>query len=178
MTEILAIWRFLRALPWKSIGTVALAVAMAISLWRAPWAEHRQKAKDAVVIAALNGTIANMKDASAKALALNDTYVGRINGLQGQITKEKNDAVPQRLADGSAAIDAYVRLHPAPKANPGSASQDNASGLPDAASAVHAPATEAIVSRADLDACNAAWVTATGLQDWIRAQASIDRNTP
>jgi len=27
----------------------------------------------------------------------------------------------------------------------------------------------------DLDACAQSWVVATGLQDWIRQQASIDR---
>lgn len=178
MPALATVWALAKGLPWKYITAALAALSLALLIWRSPWAEHRQKEKDAVVIAALNGTITNMKAASEKALALNDTYVGRINVLQDQITKEKNDAVPQRLADGSAAIDAYVRLHPAPKANPGNASQDHASGLPGTAGQADASANEAIVSRADLDACNAAWVTATGLQDWIRAQASIDRNTP
>jgi hypothetical protein len=173
--EWLVAWRLVR--PFLPYIAAAMIVAALLSAYG-----HREYGRGAdsrnAEVAALNGTIANMKAASEKALALNDAYVSRINGLQDQITKEKNDAVPQRLADGSAAIDAYVRLHPAPKANPGNASQDHASGLPGTAGQADASANEAIVSRADLDACNAAWVTATGLQDWIRAQASIDRNTP
>ncbi len=37
---------FLKQLPWKYIGAALAAIALAVLIWRAPWAESRQKAKD------------------------------------------------------------------------------------------------------------------------------------
>lgn len=165
----------LSKLPWKYIGAALAAIGLAFLLWQAPWAYRRgQHSRDAEV-AALNGTIANMKAASAKALADNEAYVARINGLQDQITKDRNDDQPKQIAAGNAAIAEYVRLHPAPKAHPGGTGQDHAPGVPDAPGQPDAPADQAVVPVADLNACNEAWVTATGLQDWIRAEAAIQR---
>lgn len=168
-------WTAIRSLPWKYIGAALAALTLALLIWRAPWAEHRQKAKDQIQISALNGTIANMKAASAKALADNEAYVARINGLQDQITKDVNNDAPKQITDGAAAIAAYIRLHPGPKADPSGAGKDRASGIPNAPGQPDAPTEEAVVSRSDLNACNEAYVTATGLQNWIRQEAAIPR---
>jgi hypothetical protein len=163
----------LSKLPWKWIG-VGLAV-LGLVLWIDHRGYQRGFHKRDPEVAALHGTITNMKASSAKALADNEANVARINALQDQVTKDRNDEAPKRIADGSSAIDAYIRLHPAPKADPSGAGKDYASGVPDAPGQLDAAAAQAVVSRPDLDACNAAYVTATGLQDWIKAEAALDR---
>jgi membrane protein implicated in regulation of membrane protease activity len=45
---IAVIWAVLSKLPWKYIGIFLAAFSLTLLVWRAPWAEHRQKAKDAV----------------------------------------------------------------------------------------------------------------------------------
>lgn len=171
---LLHIGRWLRA-HWQTLVVVGAVFALALTVWRAPWAESRQKAKDQAVIAAKQKTIDDMTAASAKALAENEANVARINGLQNQITKGRNDETPQRIADGATAIDAWIRMHPAPKVHPGSSGENHASGLSNTAAQPDAPGSEAVVSRDDLNACNTAYVTATGLQSWIRDQGAIQR---
>jgi len=172
MTALLVIWRFAR--PLMPYIAAALFLAGLLSAYGHREYKRGSASRDAEV-SALSGTIANMKAASAKALADNEAYVARINGLQDQITKDVNNDAPKQITDGAAAIAAYIRLHPSPKADPSGPGTDHAPGVPDSASQPDAPADEAVVSRADLNACNEAYVTATGLQDWIRQEAAIPR---
>lgn len=140
------------------------------------WSFNRGAHSRDAEVHALAGTIANLEDASAQAQLETHAYVTRINALQDQVTKDQENAKAVRLAAGSAAIDAYIRLHPAPKAASGSARQAGTPGVSSPASQPDAAPDAAVVSRADLNACNDAFTTAVGLQDWVRAQASIDRN--
>lgn len=168
----LLIWRTVKPfLPY--MAGIALLVGAYL------WLDHRSfnrgaHSRDAEVNA-LNTTIANMKAASAKALADNEANVSRINGLQAQITKDRNDEAPKQIAAGDAAIADWIRLHPAPRANPGSSGKDHASGISNTTGQPDAAIAQTTVPVADLTACNLAYVTATGLQDWIREQAAIER---
>lgn len=47
MTELIAAaFAVLKRLPWKQIALALAALALALLLWRAPWAESRQKSAD------------------------------------------------------------------------------------------------------------------------------------
>lgn len=155
---------------------IICALFAAILLYGAySWAYNRGAHSRDPEVASLHKQITDRDAASAKALADNEVYVSRINGLQDQITKDKDHDAQERTVAGNAAIAAYVLRHPA---HSGGSGADHAPGVPEAAGNPDDPLAQAVVSRADLDACNDAWVVAIGLQDWIRAQASIDRNTP
>lgn len=172
MSWALAAWRIAKPLlPY--ITAVAVVIAL-FAFCYSRGVNHGFHSRDAEV-AALQGAIDNMKTASAKALADNEANVARINSLQDQVTKDRNDDAPKQIAAGNAAIAEYVRLHPAPKANSSGSGKDNASGVPDATGKPDAPADQAVVPVADLNACNEAYVTAVGLQDWIRLEAAITR---
>lgn len=168
----LLIWRTVKPfLPY--IAGLALLVGAYL------WVDHRSFTRGAhsrdSEVTALNTTITNMKAASAKALATNEANVSRINGLQAQITKDRNDEAPKQIAAGDSAIADWIRLHPAPQANPGGTGKDHASGLSDTTGQPDAALAQTVVPVSDLTACNLAYVTATGLQDWIREQAAIER---
>ena len=45
MSAALAAWAILKRLPWKYIGAALAALALAILIWRAPWAERRENAR-------------------------------------------------------------------------------------------------------------------------------------
>jgi len=167
---LLGAWRFIRPLmPYIAAALVVLGLLSAYGHREYGRGKHSRDAE----VSALQGTIANFKAASAKAKADNEANVARINGLQDQVTKDKNDEAPKQLADARAALAAYVLRHPA--VHQGNAGQDQPPGIPDAPGKPDAAPSEAVVSVADLDACAVSYTTAIGLQDWIRREAAIDR---
>jgi hypothetical protein len=170
---IAAIWAVLSKLPWKYIGIFLAALSLTLLVWRAPWAEHRQKAKDAAVITALQGTITNMKAASATAKANNVAHVETVETKQDQVTKDHENDYPQLLADARSALATYKRLHPATAQ--GDAGRNSVSQVPDTTGKPDAADPQAVVSGADLDACAKDYVIAVGLQAWIRDQSAIAR---
>lgn len=166
-------WAALKSLPW---GKIAAALGALVLLYGAySWAWNRGSHSRDAEVAALTGTIANLKAASAKAKADNIAHVATVETKQDQVTKDHTNDAPNSIAIGNAAIAEYVRLHPAPKADPGSTGGAGLSQVPVAASQPDAAGTETIVPRSDLDACNIAYATAVGLQGWIRDQAAIAR---
>lgn len=167
--SILAIWRLAKPFLPTIVGAL-LIFAVIFGLWRAGYQTGFHK-RDAEV-ASLHKQITDRDAASAKALADNEANVARINALQDQVTKDKNDDAPKQLADARAALRAYILRHQAPASGPG---QDHAPRVPDTASKPDDASSAAVVPVADLDACAVAYTTAVGLQDWIRAEASIDR---
>lgn len=173
MPALSVIWAVLSKLPWKWIGIAVGLVALYFAIDGRGYSRGRHSRDDEV--GALSQTITDMKEASAQAERDNHVAVALINGLQDQISKDAANDYPTKLADARSALAAYVRLHPAPKAVPGDAGQGRASGVSDAPGQPDAAPTEAIVSVADLDACGQAYVTATGLQDWIRKEAEVPR---
>jgi hypothetical protein len=114
-----------------------------------------------------------MKAASEQAKAANTAHVQTVETKQDQITKDHENDYSTQLADARAALAAYKRMHPATAQ--GDTGHDPVSQVPDAAGKPDAAPDSAVVSGADLDRCAQAYVTATGLQDWIRGEAAIAR---
>jgi small-conductance mechanosensitive channel len=86
----------LKALPWKYIGAALAALSLALLIWRAPWAEHRQKAKDA---AALSAEHAKAEGFRANQMAL----TAALNHQNEAVTALKSEGV-KRVADGTKAL--------------------------------------------------------------------------
>lgn len=105
----LAAWEFLKGLPWKYIAIALAVLSLIVLVWRAPWAESRQKAKDA---AAYGKQIA--------ALTLDrDTHASNERVLQGAVDRQ-NVAIAAMKADGDQRIkDGAKALSEAQKANKG-----------------------------------------------------------
>lgn len=159
MPAILAI---LTKLPWKWIGIGLVVVGLLLAI------DHRgyqrgKHSRDAQV-AALTGTIANLKVASAQAAAENLAHVHAVEARNATIQKESADALTAQLADARAATRAYILHHPAPVAS--HAGEGGLSQPADPASPTIGPAQEAVVAVADIEACTDAFVIATGWQAW------------
>lgn len=168
---IAAIWAILSKLPWKWIGIGLAILALVIGIDHRGYQRgfHKRDAE----IAALNGTIANFKTASAAAKAKNITHVQTVETAQDAVTKGHENDKPNTVAIGNAAIAAYVLRHPA--TTQGDAGHDQLSQVPDAAGKPDGAGAETVVPVSDLAACNVAYATAIGLQGWIRDQAAIER---
>jgi hypothetical protein len=164
-------WSLLKKLPWKWIGLAVAVASILIAIDARGYSRGRHSRDDEV--GALGKTIDNTREASAQAERDNHAAIALVNGLQDQITKDKENDYPAQLADARSALAAYVLRHPAPAS--GDAGQGGASGISDPAGQPDDAATQAVVSVADLDACAQSFVTATGLQDWIRKEAAIPR---
>jgi hypothetical protein len=162
-------WTAIKSLPWKYIG-IALAILSAVLLvWRAPWAEHRQKAKDQAVIAALNGTISNMRAASDKAAADNKAKVAATQAADEQTRKEQTDALSTKLVDARAAVAAYLQRLRDAQAHPGSAGTGPIPQTAGTPSPANGAGESAVVPVADLQICAENTVKSQGWQDWYRA---------
>jgi hypothetical protein len=166
-----AIWAIVSKMPWRWIGAALALAALVFAIDGHGYSKGRHSRDDEV--AALGHTIIDMQTASAQAERDNHAAIALINGLQDQITKDKENDYPAQLADARSALAAYVLRHPAPSS--GNAGQGGASDVSDPASQPDAAPTQAVVSVSDLDACAQSFVTATGLQDWIRKEAAVPR---
>jgi hypothetical protein len=108
---IAAIWAVLSKLPWKWIGLGLAILTAALLIWRAPWAEHRQAAKDAVAW--------NAEHARAEGFRANqDTLTAALNRQNAAVAALKVDG-DKRVADGKTA------LAKAQRANAGLSDQAN-----------------------------------------------------
>jgi len=96
-------WTAIKSLPWKYIGAAVAALTIAILIWRAPWAEHRQKAEDQAVIAAVT--------------AQRDGYKANADQLKAALDQQ-NAAVAALKAEGDKrAADGKKALSDAQRAN-------------------------------------------------------------
>ena len=103
MMPIAAIWAVLSKLPWKYIGIFLAAFSLTLLIWRAPWAEHRQKAKDAVALAA--------EHAKAEGFRANqDKLTAALNHQNAAVAALRTES-DQRKADGQKALSEAVRAN-------------------------------------------------------------------
>lgn len=169
MSGLLMAWRLLRPLlPYIAAVLAVLGLLSAYGHREYGRGKHSRDAE----VSALNAKIDKMEDESAKAKARNAAHVETVETKQDQITKDSDDATATQLASVRAALAAYKLRHPAGQSYAG---RDPLPQVPSAPGEPDAASTETIVPVADLDACATAYVVATGLQDWIKAEAAIDR---
>jgi hypothetical protein len=108
MAEVAAAaWELARRLPWKWIGIALAAVAALTLIWRAPWAESRQRAADYAhfqpkLDRALHNIIV-LKGNQARLLAAIDRQNAAVSALKAEGDK--------RTADGKAALVAAARAN-------------------------------------------------------------------
>lgn len=164
---------FLRDLPWKWIGLGAGVVGV---LW---FTHHRGYqagvASQAPVITSLNATIANVRAASAKALADDLAHKQAVEARQDRISKESNDVLSAQLADARArADDLSRRLLAASATDSRGGAAAGVSSAPAAADPVAGPG-QASVMAADNIACAEAVTKAQGWQDWWRSVSQVAR---
>lgn len=102
MTAILVAWRFLKPfLPYIASGVAILALA--ILLWRAPWAEARQKAKDDVTIANLRTNV--------------DTLTANLRGAQDSLAQQERAILAVQAAGNAKVAEGNANYAKAQKAN-------------------------------------------------------------
>jgi lipopolysaccharide export LptBFGC system permease protein LptF len=100
---IAVIWAVLSKLPWKYIGIFLAAFSLTLLVWRAPWAEHRQKAKDAVALSA--------EHARAEGFRANqDKLTAALNHQNTAVAALKAEG-EQRKADGKKQLSEAVRAN-------------------------------------------------------------------
>ena len=100
---VAAIWAVLSKLPWKYIGIGLGILAAVLLVWRAPWAEHRQKAKDSVALAAEHARAEGFK---ANQIAL----TAALNHQNDAVAALKSEG-DKRLADGASALKAAQKAN-------------------------------------------------------------------
>ena len=157
-----AIWRWLWANPARIFAALALAMAvLAYTQHRAATA-NAQKAR--AIQAGWDADRASAKLAKAQAEA-------RYRSL----AHDADQAHAADLAQGSAALAAYIAAHrvqPAPQANPARAAQGGNPAVPAIApaQAIVAPVS---VSEADLRTCDADYAYARAAYDWAKNLAKV-----
>lgn len=163
-----AILTALRALPWRWIAAAALMLAA----WA--YADHRGYrrgvASQQPAIAALETTIANVRNASAAALASDLANARIVETKQQEITDASSSDYQRQLADLRAR---YDRLRAEAAANSGGGAGADMPGLPDAPGRPDAAATQIGLSDA-LTASEQA-LQLQALQGWTTAQTKVDR---
>jgi len=164
------IWLWCRK-HWQTLVVVAAVFALALTIWRAPWAEARQRDKDQAQITALQKTVSDMQAASAKAEADNKAHVAATEAADEQTRKVQTDALSAQLVDAHAALAGWLRSQ---------AAAHNAGGngvpqTPGSASSVDGAGQSAVVSVPDLEICAENTVKAQGWQDWYKAVSANPR---
>ena len=153
----------LTKLPWRSIGLALAVLALVLGIERYGYTKGRHS-RDAEV-AALSGTIANMKAASAKAAADNIAHVQAVETRDEQIRQEQTNALSIQITDARAAAARYAGLHH-PAADQGHAGNGALPQAADTAGAVAGAGAEAVVPAADLDICAENTAKAQGWLEW------------
>ena len=153
----------LTKLPWRWIALALAVLALVLGIERCGYTRGRHS-RDAEV-AALTGTIANMKAASAKAAADNIAHVQAVETRDEQIRQEQTNALSTQITDARAAAARYASMHH-PAADQGHAGDGRVPQAADAAGAVAGASAEAVVPAADLDICAENTVKAQGWWDW------------
>lgn len=166
------IWLWCRK-HWQTLVVVGAVFVIALTIWRAPWAENRQREKDQAQITTLQKTVDDMKAASAKAAADNKQHVLDVQTADEKTRKAETDALSANLVDARAALAGWLRTHA--QASPGNAGASGLSQAANTAGAVDGTGQNAIVSIPDLEICTENTVKAQGWQDWYRSVSAIAR---
>lgn len=107
MPAIAAIWAVLSKLPWKWIGIGIAVLGLATLIYRAPWAESRQKAKDYAhfqpILARDLQNITTLKNNQAVLQASIDLQNAAVSALKVEGDK--------RVSDGKTALEAAQRAN-------------------------------------------------------------------
>lgn len=153
---------------WLKLWPYAMSILALVGLLYSAysWSYARGVHSRDAEVAALNLTIANMKTASAQATAANLKVVHDTATKYAAIQKENSDAIDAKSVAANSAVDAYIRLHPAPKANPGNAGSSAVSQAANATGSTPEAGPDTEVYADDLRVCAANTIAAEGWQAW------------